>query len=201
MSVFVDLPTHKFGRMIMCHMIADTYDELIEMVDKIGVERRWIQKEGSKYEHFDISKGKRELALRRGAINLTTKELVIKIREKDPEEMRFNFFKRNGGIKVHLCPDWDFMAIHSEMPEFEACLCDFSKTKPREGQLPISIWDKDNALLFHAADLCTQEKWNMYAESEAAKVTDPDRNTSTIYHWTPPKTFKQWVKENGPIKT
>ncbi len=123
MSVFVDQPHFKFGRMIMCHMIADSYAELVEMIDKIGVARKWIQKEGTKYEHFDISKGKRDLAIQNGAKILNTKELVKKIKEKDVEEIRFQFFKRNGGLKVHFCREWDFMAIHEEMPEFESCTC------------------------------------------------------------------------------
>lgn len=82
MSVYVDPPTHKYGRMIMCHMIADSHEELIEMAIRINVDTKWIQKEGTKYEHFDISKGKRKLAIYKGAIPLTTKQLVLKIREK-----------------------------------------------------------------------------------------------------------------------
>jgi hypothetical protein len=29
--------------------------------------------------------------------------------------------------KVHLCPDWDYMAIHEGSPEFECCTCDKSQ--------------------------------------------------------------------------
>lgn len=41
----------------------------------------------------------------------------------DQEEIRYKTFKEQGKRLVHYCPDWDFMAIHSEMPEMEACLC------------------------------------------------------------------------------
>ena len=34
-------------------------------------------------------------------------------------------FRSEGKKLVHLCPDWDFMAIHSEMDEIAACCCDF----------------------------------------------------------------------------
>lgn len=60
-------PIGQFGRMKMSHMAADTHDELIDMAKKIGVNTKWIQDEGTGGEHFDISMGKRELAIRAGA--------------------------------------------------------------------------------------------------------------------------------------
>lgn len=67
MSVYVDDPMHPFGRMMMCHMIADTREELLAMVDTIGVQRKWIQKRDTPGEHFDICKSKREKAIAAGA--------------------------------------------------------------------------------------------------------------------------------------
>jgi hypothetical protein len=32
-------------------------------------------------------------------------------------------FVEQGKVGVHYCPDWDFLAIHSESPEKESCLC------------------------------------------------------------------------------
>lgn len=64
----------KFGRMKMSHMISDTTEELLEMVDKIGVQRKWIQHEGSLNEHFDIAMGKRELAIKYGAQPITYRQ-------------------------------------------------------------------------------------------------------------------------------
>ena len=43
MAVYVDDMRANFGRMKMCHMIADTIDELHTMADRIGVARRWFQ--------------------------------------------------------------------------------------------------------------------------------------------------------------
>lgn len=77
MTVYVDDAIHRFGRMRMCHMWADTVEELLAMADRIEVARKWIQghptlshgkhREAS-WVHFDIAKSKRELALKAGAI-------------------------------------------------------------------------------------------------------------------------------------
>lgn len=74
--VYVDQFNAPFGRMKMCHMIADTTDELLQMVDKIGVQRKWIQEAGTPREHFDICLSKRKLAVIHGAKEITSRELV-----------------------------------------------------------------------------------------------------------------------------
>jgi hypothetical protein len=71
MSVYVDDMRAPFGNMIMCHMVTDTTEELLEMVDKIGVKRKWIQYPGTYKEHFDIALTKRKLAIENGAIEIT----------------------------------------------------------------------------------------------------------------------------------
>lgn len=76
MVVYVDDMEAPYRGMIMCHMAADTKAELLAMVDLIGVQRKWIQKENTYLEHFDISKGKKELALRNGAKLITRKDLM-----------------------------------------------------------------------------------------------------------------------------
>lgn len=74
MSVYVDDMEAKFGRMIMCHMIADTTAELISMANKIGVAGEWIQYPATPKEHFDIAKSKRSLAISHGAIPITWRQ-------------------------------------------------------------------------------------------------------------------------------
>lgn len=76
MTVYVDDMRAPFGRMIMCHMCADTKEELLAMADTIGVARKWLQKEGSWMEHFDISLGMKQKAINAGAVQVTKKELV-----------------------------------------------------------------------------------------------------------------------------
>jgi hypothetical protein len=66
----------KFGRMVMCHMIADTTAELLAMADRIGVARRWIQHPGNpRREHFDICLSKRKLAVKHGAVEIEWRDL------------------------------------------------------------------------------------------------------------------------------
>ncbi|UWZ84636.1 DUF4031 domain-containing protein [Occallatibacter riparius] len=76
MAVYVDDMQAPFGRMVMCHMIADTSTELREMARRVGVAARWIQYADTWKEHFDICKSKRELAISFGAIAITTRELA-----------------------------------------------------------------------------------------------------------------------------
>ncbi|RAI45276.1 DUF4031 domain-containing protein [Rhodoplanes roseus] len=69
MTVYVDDVQHRFGQMIMCHMWADTEDELHAMADGLGIARRWFQQPPkASWRHYDISLGKKRLALRRGAV-------------------------------------------------------------------------------------------------------------------------------------
>lgn len=79
MAVYVDdmytISLGEFGRMKMSHLMADSTEELLQMVDKIGVQRKWIQSAGQKTEHFDIAKGKRELAIKAGTIPVSMRVL------------------------------------------------------------------------------------------------------------------------------
>lgn len=69
MSVYVDEPIWPFGRMKMCHMIADTRAELDAMADRIGVARRWVQYPNDPHRvHYDICKSMRVKAVAFGAV-------------------------------------------------------------------------------------------------------------------------------------
>lgn len=70
MAVYVDSMQSPYRSMIMCHMMADTTEELIAMADKIRVRRKWIQDAGTPREYFDICLTKRRLAILNGAKEL-----------------------------------------------------------------------------------------------------------------------------------
>ena len=64
----------RFGRMRMCHMIADSDDELHAMADRIGVQRKWFQKPGTERRHYDIATSKRALAVKAGAVEISMRQ-------------------------------------------------------------------------------------------------------------------------------
>lgn len=82
MTVYVDDMQAPYGRMKMCHMMADTTDELFAMADRIGVDRKWIQKAGTIYEHFDIALSKRSKAVAAGAKEVSMRDLGLLIRSR-----------------------------------------------------------------------------------------------------------------------
>lgn len=89
MSVYVGVPMWPFGRMVMCHMVADTEDELDAMAEKIGMRRAWKQgnpdrKPGTvgALVHYDVAKGKRAQAIALGAIPLDSMEAEAAVLER-----------------------------------------------------------------------------------------------------------------------
>lgn len=77
MTCYVDDVRHSFGRMVMCHLWADRLEELLAMVDTIGVQRKWIQghptlsfgkHRNASWVHFDISLSMKARAIRAGAV-------------------------------------------------------------------------------------------------------------------------------------
>lgn len=106
MTVYVDMRAN-FGRMKMCHMIADTEAELLAMADRIGVARKWRQGIPGRDDHFDIALTKRALAVAAGAIEIRwrTCELMIAVRKltgalpspNDAELMYIDLHRRQAG--------------------------------------------------------------------------------------------------------
>jgi Protein of unknown function (DUF4031) len=74
MSVYVDDMDAPFQGTIMCHMLADTHEELMAMAKLLRLNPAWIQHPGTPKEHFDISLGKKRLALAHGALPITWDE-------------------------------------------------------------------------------------------------------------------------------
>lgn len=81
MSVYVDGSNYSYGRMVMCHMIADAPDELHAMADRIGVSRSYFQTPPkASFWHYDIAKSKRALAVAAGAIECGRNDFVGHVR-------------------------------------------------------------------------------------------------------------------------
>lgn len=74
MTVYVDRSRHKLGRMLMCHMAADTLDELHAMAERLGVRRHFQDKPGM--PHYDLCKATRRKAVDAGAVEVTSREIV-----------------------------------------------------------------------------------------------------------------------------
>lgn len=72
MAVYVDREKNRLGRMIMCHMFADTIAELHAMAEAIGMKREWYQP--FSFPHYDVAKGRRAEAVRLGAIEVERRE-------------------------------------------------------------------------------------------------------------------------------
>jgi hypothetical protein len=65
--------------MLMCHMLADSPQELHAMADRLGIARRWYQHEAST-PHYDLPKEKRAAAIAAGAVEVDRRGLVAVIR-------------------------------------------------------------------------------------------------------------------------
>ena len=90
MAVYIDDYNAPFRRMKMCHMVADTQEELLLMAKKIGVAERWIQDKDEYSEHFDICLAKKKLAIAHGAIEITAREFarICGLRPNAPEAIK-----------------------------------------------------------------------------------------------------------------
>lgn len=75
MTVYVDNMRAKFGRLVMCHMVADSDEELHAMARRIGVARCWHQAPPKHESHYDIALTKRAAAVAAGAVEVTQRQL------------------------------------------------------------------------------------------------------------------------------
>lgn len=85
MSVYVDKSANLYRsargrRMVMCHMIADTPDELHAMAIAVGLKRRWFQASPpASFPHYDVCRSKRALVVSAGAIDCDRNEFVAAV--------------------------------------------------------------------------------------------------------------------------
>jgi hypothetical protein len=86
MSVYVDslgfcVPNARWRYTESCHLVADSLEELHSFATRLGLKREWFQ--DKRLPHYDLTKGKRALAVRLGAVEIKFGELVRFLRSRD----------------------------------------------------------------------------------------------------------------------
>jgi hypothetical protein len=80
MAIYID-PLRRYDTGLWCHMATDgNLDELHVFAAKIGLKRAWFQ-DHARVPHYDLRPGKRLLAVKAGAIQVSSVELVQKCRK------------------------------------------------------------------------------------------------------------------------
>lgn len=80
----VDYAKSPLGPRAWCHMVSDTsMSELHEFAAKIGMKRAWFQG-----DHYDLVASKRELAIKGGAVAVSSQQLVRRMVGKRGDRMR-----------------------------------------------------------------------------------------------------------------
>jgi Icc-related predicted phosphoesterase len=114
MAVYVDDAFIPYGRMKMCHMVADQLGELHHMADVLDLNRKHFQDRTS-HPHYDISKGFRERAIKMGAKAISKRELVkiIKRLRRKPNTIRIVAIADTHGRYEHIdnLPDGDILVV------------------------------------------------------------------------------------------
>lgn len=109
MSVYVDFAYLPYGTMKMCHMWADTAEELHAMADAIGLKRRWYQCPSGpgvkrvSFPHYDVGAGKRAKAVELGAIEVSDRAEAVNHRRSVRARMIDDFeFAKTWGYAVAI---------------------------------------------------------------------------------------------------
>lgn len=66
------------------HLFGTDLEELHEFAKKIGLKREWYQ--GSKFPHYDLTRGKRRLAINKGAVRVAPGLIPDGVIRHDPNQ-------------------------------------------------------------------------------------------------------------------
>ncbi len=75
MTVYVNKLRVRYGRMTLCHLLADDLGELHAMAQSLGLDRSWFQP--GALPHYDISLAVRGRAIAAGAQVINRAELAL----------------------------------------------------------------------------------------------------------------------------
>ena len=77
LAVYVDEPIWEWRGRSWCHLVADEGDELHRFAARLGLRRRWFQAHPDRpwRDHYDLPEELRGLALARGAVAVSTREM------------------------------------------------------------------------------------------------------------------------------
>lgn len=86
MTVYVDPPLWSRHGTRWCHLVADTHEELEAFARRIELKPEWIQKAGTRHEHYDLPPEARSRAIELGAVETTIVEMAtVLTRKRDAE--------------------------------------------------------------------------------------------------------------------
>ncbi|WP_139804442.1 DUF4031 domain-containing protein [Pseudomonas aeruginosa] len=167
MAVYVDDMNATFGRMKMCHMLADTTEELLAMADKIGVQRKWIQHAGTIKEHFDICLSKKSAALAAGAQALRDeRDSQQRVAIKAMEELAAL------RARVVVVPERDARRMDTEYPEgWNDCLDELARLNGKT----VSEWLLRQLLDSDGIDGIFDAQQNYAAHQELRALLNQDK--------------------------
>ena len=80
MTAWPKCGTQQFPYKRSCHLAADTVEELHGFAQALGLRREWFQ-DHKDLPHSDMTETKRRLAVQRGAIQITRRQLVALIQK------------------------------------------------------------------------------------------------------------------------
>lgn len=76
MTIYVDESIWPHRGQLYCHMYSDSgLDDLHQFAQAIGLRRSWFQ-DKPHFPHYDLSPKLRAVAVRNGAVSITTTEMV-----------------------------------------------------------------------------------------------------------------------------
>lgn len=101
MAVYVDDMRARYRRMIMCHMIATSDEDLHKMAALIGMARRWHQNPGTAQSHYDICLSMRAKAIQLGAIEITWRQTGAMTRHRQVHGTLIDPLKAEAWLAEH----------------------------------------------------------------------------------------------------